>query len=135
MVLQGKNKDDKVVESWNAPLIIAGNESIAMKAGKDAGGRMSRRIIPFAFQMKVENKDRTLLGQIQKDMAAIIHCCTWGFKVGSTLRYRVLNSSMLGNVHGRWFSVLCIPEPADVMQISSTTPYLLVHDHRGRHLQ
>lgn len=84
VVVQGKNKDDKVIENWNAPLIIAGNESIAMKAGKDAGGRMSRRIIPFAFQRKVEHKDRTLLSQIQKDMAAIIHCCTWGFKV----RYR-----------------------------------------------
>ncbi len=106
MVIQGKNKDDKVVESWNAPLIIAGNESIAMKAGKDAGGRMSRRIIPFAFQTKVENKDRTLLSQIQKDMPAIIHCCTWGFKVSccqmTAIRYihsGLLSSCLYDQLH------------------------------------
>ena len=82
MTISVKYKADVPKLAWQAPMVFAGNETFAMR-DKDVGGRITRRLIPFGFQTKVDSQDMRLEDRIKNDMPRIIWVASWGFRVRS----------------------------------------------------
>lgn len=75
-----KFKADVCKPAFDAPIVMAGNETFAMR-DQDVQGRIQRRLVPIGFQTKVDSQDRGLDDRLKADMPRIIWMASFAFRV------------------------------------------------------